>query len=79
MSIHNEIGTGWPTEGHTNYSGTTKYGYQRNPRNVGMTLLFAVLTKNDSFRSYNTFVYLLRARMLNIKTCTTQLALMDMN
>ena len=48
---------------------TTKYGYQRNPRNVGMTLLFAVLTKNDSFRSYSTFVYLLRARILNINTC----------
>ena len=29
----------------TNYYGATKYGYQRNPRNVGMTLLFAVLTK----------------------------------
>ena len=28
----------------TNYSYTTKYGYQRNPRNVGMTLLFAILT-----------------------------------
>ena len=54
----------------TNYSGATKYGYQRNPRNVGMTLLFAVLTKNDSFRSYSTFVYLLRAYILNINTCT---------
>ena len=40
------------------------------PQNVGMTLLFAVLTKNDSFRSYSTFVYLLRAHMLNINTCT---------
>ena len=39
---------------------------ERNPRNVGMTLLFAVLTKNDSFRSYSTFVYLLRAHILNI-------------
>ena len=54
----------------TSYSGATKYGYQRNPRNMGMTLLFAVLTKNDSFRSYSTFVYLLRAHILNIKTCT---------
>ena len=35
----------------TNYSGATKYGYQRNPRNVIMTLLFSVLTENDSFRS----------------------------
>ena len=35
-----------------------------------MTLLFAVLTKNDSFRSYGTFVYLLRAHILNINTCT---------
>ena len=34
-----------------NYSGATKYGYQRNPRNVIMTLLFSVLTENDSFRS----------------------------
>ena len=25
-----------------------KIGYQRNPRNVGMTLLFAILTKNAS-------------------------------
>ena len=50
-------------------SGATKYEYQRNPRNVGMTLLFAVLTKNDSFRSYSTFVYLLRAHTLNINTC----------
>ena len=33
---------------------------------LGMTLLFAVLTKNDSFRSYSTFVYLLRAHILNI-------------
>ena len=54
----------------TSYSGATKYGYQRNPRNVGMTLLFAVLTKNDSFRSYSTFVYLLRTHILNINTCT---------
>ena len=37
---------------------------------MGMTLLFAVLTKDDSFRSYSTFVYLLRAHMLNINTCT---------
>ena len=36
---------------------------------MGMTLLFAVLTKNDSFRSYSTFVYLLRAHILNINTC----------
>ena len=34
-----------------------------------MTLLFAVLTKNDSFRSCSTFVYLLRAHILNINTC----------
>ena len=53
----------------TSYFRATKYGYQLNPRNVGMTLLFAVLTKNDSFRSYSTFVYLLRAHILNINTC----------
>ena len=53
----------------TSYFGATTYGYQRNPRNMGMTLLFAVLTKNDSFRSYSTFVYLLRAHILNINTC----------
>ena len=35
----------------TNYSGATKYGYQRNPCNASMTLLFEVLTENDSFRS----------------------------
>ena len=34
-----------------------------------MTLLFAVLTKNDSFRSYSTFDYL-RAHILNINMCT---------
>ena len=54
----------------TSYFEATKYGCQRNPRNVGMTLLFAVLTKNDSFRSYCTFVYLLRVHILNINTCT---------
>ena len=54
----------------TSYSGATKYGYQRNSRNVGMTLLFAVLTKTDSFRSYSTSVYLLRAHIFNINTCT---------
>ena len=31
-----------------------------------MTLLFAILTKNASFGSYSTFVYLLRAHILNI-------------
>ena len=45
----------------TSYSRATKRG---------MTLLFAVLTKNDLFRSYSTFVYLLCAHMLNINTCT---------
>ena len=49
----------------TNYSGATKYGYQRNPRNVIMTLLFSVLTENDS----SEVVYLLRAHILNINTC----------
>ena len=44
--------------------------YYNHPRNAGMTLLFAVLTKNGSFRSYSTFVYLLRAHILNINTCT---------
>ena len=31
-----------------------------------MTLLFAILTKNASFRSYDTFGYLLRAHIRNI-------------
>ena len=31
-----------------------------------MTLLFAILTKNASFRSYGTFAYLLRAHIRNI-------------
>ena len=35
-----------------------------------MTLLLTVLTKNDSFRSYSTFIYLLRASIFNINTCT---------
>ena len=34
-----------------------------------MILLFAILTKNDSFRSYSTFVYVLRAYILNINMC----------
>ena len=33
---------------------------------MGMTLLFAILTKNASFRSYGTFVYLLCAHICNI-------------
>ena len=45
------------------------YGYQRNPRNVSMTLLFAILTKNALFRSYGTFTYLLRAHIRNINMC----------
>ena len=49
----------------TNYSRATKYGYQRNPCNAGMTLLFAMFTKTTSFRSYSTFVYLLRVHILN--------------
>ena len=40
--------------------------YQRNPLNVGMALLFAILTKNASFRSYGTFAYLLREHVRNI-------------
>ena len=35
-----------------------------------MTLLFAILTKNASFRSYSTFVYVLRAHILNINMRT---------
>ena len=31
-----------------------------------MTLLFVILTKNASFRSYGTFAYLLRAHIHNI-------------
>ena len=31
-----------------------------------MTLLFAILTKNASFRSYGTFAYLLRVHIRNI-------------
>ena len=35
-----------------------------------MTLLFVILTKNASFRSYNTFVDLLRVHILNINMRT---------
>ena len=42
------------------------YVYQRNPRNVGMSLLFAISTKIASSGSYSTFVYLLRVQILNI-------------
>ena len=34
-----------------------------------MTLLFAILTKSASFRSYGTFIYLLRAHICNINIC----------
>ena len=44
---------------------------QRNPRNVGMTLPFAILTKNASIRSYGIFAYLLRANIRNIKCVYT--------
>ena len=33
---------------------------------VGMTLLFVILTKNALFRSYSPFAYLLRAHIHNI-------------
>ena len=36
---------------------------------MGTTLLFAILTKNASFRSYGTFAYLLRAHIRNINMC----------
>ena len=32
-------------------------------RKVGKTLIFMILTKNASFRSYSTFAYLLRAHI----------------
>ena len=34
-----------------------------------MTVLFAILTENASFRSYGTFAYLLRAHIRNINMC----------
>ena len=37
-----------------------------NPRNMGMTLLIAILTKNASFRGYCRFAYLFRAHIRNI-------------
>ena len=47
---------------------------------MGMTLLFAVLTKYDSFRSYSTFVYLLRAHILNVNVYVYNVyVLLDMN
>ena len=41
----------------TNYTWPPKYGYPRNQRNVGMTLLFAILTKYASLTSYESYVY----------------------
>ena len=41
-----------------------------DPRNGGMKLLFVILTKNASFRSYSTFGYLLRTHTLNINMLT---------
>ena len=46
---------------------TPKDAYQRDQRKVGNTLIFAILTKNASFRSYGIFAYLLRAHIRNIK------------
>ena len=37
---------------------------------MGMTLLFVSLTKNDSFKRYSTFVYLLCVHILNINMRT---------
>ena len=54
----------------TNYSCATKYRYQRNPRNVDMTLLFVILTKIASFRNYNALVYLFCTHILNINMRT---------
>ena len=48
----------------TNCSWATKYGYQRNPRR-GHEIIFAILTKNASFRER-----LLRAHILNINIHT---------
>ena len=42
----------------------------KNPCNMGMTLLFAILTKNATFRSYSAFIYLLRAHILHINMRT---------
>ena len=36
---------------------------------MGMTLLLTILTKNSSFRSYGTFVYLPCAHIRNINMC----------
>ena len=36
---------------------------------IGKPLIVATLTKNASFRSYSTFVYLLRAHICNINMC----------
>ena len=44
---------------------------------MGKTLLFTVLTKNDSFRTYSTFLYLLCARILNIRESLEILHEMD--
>ena len=49
---------------------TTPEPQNTDANGIHATLLFAVLTKNDSFRSYSTFVYLLRTHILNINTCT---------
>ena len=40
-----------------------------NEINVGVTLLFVIVTKNASFRSYGTFAYLLGAHICNINMC----------
>ena len=42
-----------------------KYGHQRNPHNVGKILLFAILTKSASFRSYVTFAECISAIYIN--------------
>ena len=50
----------------TIYTKTPKDRYQRNQWKGGKTLVFAILTKNASFRSYDTFAYLLCAHIRNI-------------
>ena len=50
----------------TYYTWATNCGNQRILCSVMMTLLFAILTKNASFKSNGTFAYLLREHIHNI-------------
>ena len=54
-----------------NYMNVNDYRLMHNHKhscihNLGMTLLFTILTKNASFRSFGSFVYFLQVHICNV-------------